>query len=134
MKDAVIRLIDKEIAEENECFAKHMELNPTDAQRVHDHEVTMAAFCRVLHGVKNMEYIPDEQGLSNMRNQLCERADREAAKLFRLAWRAQAHGCRPKTVEQIREEARELHMTGYPERLLDPFRKWKFAFRMEGRS
>lgn len=67
--------------------------------------------------------------LRKIREELEEIAEQEATKLFRLAWRAKAHGCSNETVEAIRNEARELHMTGYPERLLDPFKTWKYAFR-----
>lgn len=61
--------------------------------------------------------------------ELEEIAEKEATKLFRLAWRAKNHGCSDQTVEEIRNEARQLHMISYPERLLDPFRTWKYAFR-----
>lgn len=67
--------------------------------------------------------------LRKIREELEEIAEQEATKLFRLAWRAKDHGCSDETVEAIRNEARELHMTGYPERLLDPFKTWKYAFR-----
>lgn len=67
--------------------------------------------------------------LRKIREELEEIAEQEATKLYRLAWRAKAHGCSNETVEAIRNEARELHMTGYPERLLDPFKTWNFAFR-----
>ena len=70
--------------------------------------------------------------LRRIREQLVEIAEQEATKLYRLAWRAKAHGCSNETVEAIRHEARELHMTGYPERLLDPCKVWRFAFRQEG--
>lgn len=67
--------------------------------------------------------------LTRIRERLKEIAENEATKLFRLARRAKAHGCSNETIEEIRNEARELHMTGYPERLLDPFRTWKYAFK-----
>ena len=67
--------------------------------------------------------------LANIRHSLQEIAEKEATKLFRLAWRMQSHGCNPVNVEKCREEARELHLTGYPERLLDPFRVWDYAFK-----
>lgn len=67
--------------------------------------------------------------LRKIRDELEGIAEQEATKLYRLAWRAKAHGCSNETVEAIRTEARELHMTGYPERLLDPFKTWKYAFR-----
>ena len=40
--------------------------------------------------------------------QLRAMVEKEATKLYRLAWRAQAHGCKPETVAAIREEARFL--------------------------
>lgn len=70
--------------------------------------------------------------LRKIREQLVEIAEQEATKLFRLARRAETHGCSNETVEAIREEARELYMTGYTEGLLDPCKIWKFAFRQEG--
>lgn len=70
--------------------------------------------------------------LREIREQLEEIAEQEATKLFRLARRAEVHGCSNETVETIREEARELYRTGYTERLLDPCKVWRFAFRQEG--
>ena len=70
--------------------------------------------------------------LRKIREQLVEIAEQEATKLFRLARRAETHGCSNETVEAIREEARDLYTTGYTERLLDPCKIWKFAFRQEG--
>lgn len=67
--------------------------------------------------------------LIRIRERLEEIAENEATKLFRLARRAKNHGFSNETIEEIRNEARELHMTGYPERLLDPFRAWKYAFK-----
>lgn len=74
--------------------------------------------------------------LKEIRHSLIDMAEKEATKLFRLAWRAKNHGCKPETVEAIRNEARWLHETGkaYPDRLIC----WKFendfkyAFRTEG--
>lgn len=71
--------------------------------------------------------------LRKIREQLEEIAEQEAMKLFRLARRAKAHRCSNEMVGAIREEARELYLTaGYPERLLDPCKVWRFAFRQEG--
>lgn len=67
--------------------------------------------------------------LLDIRTQLCEIAEREATYLYRLAWRMAAHGCDQKHIEECREEARQLHMTGYPERLLDTSIEWKYAFK-----
>jgi hypothetical protein len=68
--------------------------------------------------------------LLNIRYELQEIAEKEATQLFRLAWRMQAHGCDPANVARVRNEAMELHMTGYPERLLDPFATWDYAFKI----
>lgn len=67
--------------------------------------------------------------LREIREQLKEIAEREATKLYRLANRLQKHGGSQETVRKIREEAQRLHMTGYPERLIDPFIRWDFAFK-----
>lgn len=67
--------------------------------------------------------------LKDIRYQLQDIAEKESTKLFRLAWKMTSHGCRLENIEKCREEARELHMTGYPERLLDPFRTWEYAFK-----
>ena len=56
--------------------------------------------------------------LMNIRNELRELAEKEATYLYRLAWRMTAHGCKKENIEQCRNEARELHMTGYPERII----------------
>lgn len=59
-------------------------------------------------------------------------AEKEAYRLWRLARKAENHGCK-KTAEEMRQEARELHttMTAYPERIIaDSFKyKFKYAFR-----
>lgn len=67
--------------------------------------------------------------LRAIRNQLCEIAEKEATKLYRLAWRMEAHGCNPQNVRKCREEASQLHMTGYPERLINSFTTWEYAFK-----
>jgi hypothetical protein len=64
-----------------------------------------------------------------IREKLCEISEAEATKLYRLAWRMEEHGCSAENVAKVREEARELHMNAYPERLLDPFRVWAYAFK-----
>lgn len=68
--------------------------------------------------------------LRAMKDQLSEIAEQEATYLFRLAWRMQAHGCDPKHIQICREEAGRLHMTGYPERLLDDRIRWEYAFKI----
>ena len=67
--------------------------------------------------------------LKAIRRQLETMAEKEAQRLFRLARRATAHECRPKTVEKIREEARWLHetATAYPDKLL----RWQFEYEMK---
>ena len=67
--------------------------------------------------------------LRKYRSDLINISEKEATKLFRLAWRMTAHGCDPDHIEECRNEARELHMNAHPERLLDPFRKWSYAFK-----
>lgn len=67
--------------------------------------------------------------LAKIRYELQDIAEKEATKLYRLAWKAQAHGVDKSVVETLRREANELHMTAYPERLLDPFKKWEYAFK-----
>lgn len=70
--------------------------------------------------------------LQKMRDDLREKAEREAYKVWRLAWRAEHHGCKPKTVEAIRNEAWALYheYTAYPERLLanEAKNSLKYAF------
>lgn len=67
--------------------------------------------------------------LWEIRYQLIEIAEKEATKLYRLAWRMVAHGCSKESIEKCRSEARELHMMAYPERLIDPFIRWEYAFK-----
>jgi hypothetical protein len=67
--------------------------------------------------------------LQSIRQELQDIAEREATYLWRLAWRMQEHNCSPASVAKVRAEAFELHMTGYPERLLDPFKTWEYAFK-----
>lgn len=62
-------------------------------------------------------------------DRLCEISEKEATKLYRLAWRMAAHGCDPKNIEKCRNEARALHMNAYPERLLDYYTTWDYAFK-----
>ena len=74
--------------------------------------------------------------LQRIKYQLIDMAEREAMNLYRLAWRAKDHGCKPETVKLIREEARWLqnNATAYPERLIsDSFKyDFKYAFRLGG--
>ena len=67
--------------------------------------------------------------LKAIRQQLKDMAEKEAIRLFRLARRAEKHGCRQGTVEKIREEAWWLHgaATSYPDRLIH----WKFEYEMK---
>ena len=67
--------------------------------------------------------------LRSIRSQLIEIAEKEATYLYRLAWRMEAHGCKPENIRKVREEARQLHMTGYPENLIaDSY--WEYAFKI----
>lgn len=70
-----------------------------------------------------------EKRLKEIRFELKEIADKEAMKLYRLARRLERRGGNREVVARIREEACTLYKTGYPERLIDPFLKWEFAFR-----
>ena len=65
--------------------------------------------------------------IRNIRYALCDIAEAEATKLYRLAWRMQEHGCDPTHIRKCREEASELHMTGYPERVITG--TWEYAFK-----
>ena len=68
--------------------------------------------------------------LREIRCQLEEIAEKEATYLYRLAWRMTAHGCDPAHIQKVREEAHQLHMTGYPERLINSFTTWEYAFKI----
>lgn len=69
-----------------------------------------------------------------MRYELVDMAKAEAYRLWRLARKANEHGCSNELVAAIREEANWLHTTGrsYPERLLGwQFQyEFKYAFKM----
>ena len=67
--------------------------------------------------------------LKEIRYQLEEIAMQEANKLYRVARKLKSHGGSAKTVAKIREEANLLHGCAYPERLIDPFTKWEYAFK-----
>lgn len=70
--------------------------------------------------------------LEEIRATLSEISEKEATKLYRLAWRMVAHNCDPEEIRKVREEARVLHMNPRPERLLDPFcgyERFKYAFK-----
>jgi len=68
--------------------------------------------------------------LRSIRSQLVEIAEKEAMYLYRLAWRMEAHNCKPESIAKVREEARQLHMTGYPERLIEDYSHWEYAFKI----
>lgn len=74
--------------------------------------------------------------LERIRYELIEMAEKEATQLFRFVRRAENHGCKPETVEAIREEAWWLltEAIAYPERLIaDEFKyDFKYAFRLGG--
>lgn len=69
--------------------------------------------------------------LQNMRDELIAMAEAEATKLYRLARNLQKRNGSAETIRKIREEAGQLHMCAYPERLLawDAKYKYEFAFR-----
>lgn len=66
--------------------------------------------------------------LRAIRDELAAICEAESAKLYRLAWRMAAHGCDRKHVEKCRDEARMLHMTGYPERVIGAFAEYDFTY------
>lgn len=70
--------------------------------------------------------------LRQIREQLQETAKAEAVRVWRLARRMEAHGCNPDSISRARAEGCELYDTmgsGYPERLLNPFKVWEYAFK-----
>lgn len=66
--------------------------------------------------------------LRNVRDDLLELLEQESNRLYRLARRMEKHGVNIEKVRKCREEADEFHMCNYPERVLDPFRVWEYAF------
>jgi hypothetical protein len=44
-------IISKLDREENEKYIRHMENNPSDDQRKHDHIVINAAYCKILYAI-----------------------------------------------------------------------------------
>lgn len=67
--------------------------------------------------------------LKAIRHELTEISEREATKLSRLARRMIQHGCRKESIDKCIDEVFELHMNAYPERLLNPFKHWEYAFK-----
>lgn len=71
----------------------------------------------------------ERSDIRRIRYQLLEIAEREATYLFRLARRMREHNCNPENIRKVREEARQLHMMGYPENLIaDSY--WEYAFKI----
>ena len=68
--------------------------------------------------------------LNDIHHELRDMAEREAYKLWRMAWRAKAKGCSDKLINQIKDEAWDLYntYTAYPERLLDNNAKHKLKY------
>ena len=64
--------------------------------------------------------------IKEIRNRLREKAEREAIKLWRLARKANKHGCSDELTREIREEAHWLHdtATAYQDRLIN----WNFEY------
>lgn len=62
-----------------------------------------------------------------MYEELAHACEREEMKLYRMARRAQAHGCSSALVHDIREEAHRLSWHN-PEDLVNVFCYWKYAF------
>lgn len=67
--------------------------------------------------------------IRDIRWQLEEIAEHEAMKVFRMAKRLQDHGGTPEKVREIRNEAFELLDSRSPEKLINPFKRWKYAFK-----
>ena len=68
-----------------------------------------------------------------MRHNIIEASEQEAQKLYRMRWRAKAHGVSKALEHQILDEATWLHMIGtvYPERIIQRVEEdsFKFAFK-----
>lgn len=67
--------------------------------------------------------------LLEIRKHLIERSEEESKKLFRMARKLEEHGGSKAIINEIRNEAFLLHRNAYPERLLDPFITWEYAFK-----
>ena len=70
----------------------------------------------------------DSKRLRAVYYELEDLAKQEQMRLFRLARRAQAHGCTRELVAEIRNEAWSLTSCRVGD-LLNPFRMYKYAFR-----
>ena len=72
--------------------------------------------------------------LESIKAQLSEICKNEAMRLYRQARRMQKHGVNEAMVQKCRNEASELWNTGYPERILDDYYRFKvqFAFKETG--
>lgn len=68
--------------------------------------------------------------LREITQRLKEMAQKEAYKLWRLARKAQRHGCSAKLVEAIREEGTRLYneMQTYPDRLVYWKTEYEFKY------
>lgn len=69
--------------------------------------------------------------MRNIEDELREKCENEATKLYRLAWRMIRHGCSSESVEKCRNEARALHRVGGMAlwEVLNPFVCWEYAFK-----
>lgn len=70
--------------------------------------------------------------LRAIREQLQDIAKAEAVRVWRLARRMESHGCDPECIDKAQREGWELYNVmgcGYPERSLDPFKVWVYAFK-----
>lgn len=76
----------------------------------------------------------NRQTVIDIRNDLRELLNKEAMRLYRQARRMQSHKVKAEEVTKCREEANELYNTGYPERVLDPFKAWDYAFRYSAKD
>ncbi len=72
--------------------------------------------------------------LEKIRQELIEKSEKEAVRLWRLARRAIRHGCSLEMIAKIREEASWCNTTGtaYPDRLIsaDVMDNFQYAFKI----
>lgn len=72
-------------------------------------------------------YSCDHREISSLCYELKMLMEKEATTLYRMARKADKHGCSKELTEAIRTEARYLH-SGDIEYIVNPFAVWHFAF------
>ena len=83
---------------------------------------------REMYEKVGFNYSTDRPDIRELLEQARDITKKEAMVLYRMARRAEAHGCSTDLVEAIREEARFLDNSHYPQFLFNPFEVWHFAF------